>query len=427
MAKRERIVILGAGFGGLVTARTLAKARPDIDIILIDKSDEHLYTPWLYEVATSFLVHSHTTDLEALRNTAGISVSYLISCSGCSNIDFRIAEVTGIDARSKHVLLKSEATLSFDKLVIALGSEISYYGIEGLGEFSLDMKTMDNCLEVRARLEVLFDDLIAGKRERVHIMIGGGGATGVETVAELQNFLRVHAKDHDLDLNRIHVSLVNASPSILSRFTLFMQKIATRRLKDLRVELFSHTVIQSVKKSSVRLAPSPKAPSDIANHIKTRDQNFDILLWAGGVQPLSLLKSFDLPKEERGRLKVDATLAVEGFDDIYALGDIIFCTDTSDNRQVPGAAWSAIGEAAIVAKNLASSGEAKYHLPKRFPGMIAIGGSYAVGSIYGFPVLGYLAFWMRRFIDLHYFMKLMTPRHALVFWWRATRIFAKNG
>ena len=163
MKKAKRIVILGAGFGGLVSAILLAKKNHELEIVLIDKNSEHLYTPWLYDVATSFLVKPKNKEIALLKKVSAVSIKELIKMHGFKNLRFRQAEIQGVDVKTKHVLLKSGMTLAYDFLVVALGAKTTYYGIPGMEKFALPMKTLEDGMQVQERIGELVKEVIAGE------------------------------------------------------------------------------------------------------------------------------------------------------------------------------------------------------------------------------------------------------------------------
>lgn len=413
---KKRIVVLGAGFAGMIVARKVAKNCPAAEVILVDKKTEHVYTPWLYEVATA--LNLSRSRLRDLRKTSAIPIKDIVKCTGCSNISFRNKEVTGLSTEHHQVEFSDKTTLKYDTLVIALGSEVNDFGIPGVAKYASIMKTVEGCMELRDRFEAAVEK--ATEEQPADFVIVGGGATGVETAAELSTFLRSRKLQ-----KYVRVSLVNAGPSVLHRFAPHMPVQAMRRLEKFGVKLMMHRMLSDVKKTKAILHRSQKAPKD--SPLPEEEQiNYDVLLWSGGVKPNHIVADFRLGLDAHGHVMVDRTLRVKGHENIFCLGDIVSCADDPSGRTYPPAAWAAVDQAAIAAHNICSEKKREYILPKRFPGIVAIGGRHATGSIYGFPVSGRLGFMIRRIVDLNYLMKIMAPGHAIAFWRKANKLFRLN-
>ena len=413
---KKRIVVLGAGFAGMIVARNVAKNSPASEVVLVDKRSEHVYTPWLYEVATA--LNLSRSRLRDLRKTTAIPIKDIVKCTGCTNISFRQKEVVGLSTEDHHVIFADKTTLAYDTLVIALGSAVHDFGIPGVAKHASIMKTVEGCLQLRDRFEAAVEH--ATEQKPATFIIVGGGATGVETAAELSAFL------HTRKLQRlVKILLVNAGPSVLHRFAPNMPVDAMRRLERLGVRLMMNRMLSEVKAGKAILHSAPNIPNDVRIP-KEEIVHFDVLLWSGGVKPHGIARTFRLGLDAHGHILVDRTLRVKGHDDIYCLGDIVSCADDPSGRPYPPCAWAAVDQAAIVAQNICSDAPREYSLPKRFPGIVAIGERRATGSIYGFPVSGRLGFMIRRMVDLNYLLKIMTPSHAVTFWRKANRLFRLN-
>lgn len=432
MATHQRIVVLGAGYGGLVAALKIARKHRKAEVILVDRSDHQGYTPWFYETATGFLIADSDGKRERLQNTSALSLEEIIKKSKCKNLRFRKAEVTGCDFETKHVFLKGGKTIEYSKLLIALGAETAFFGIKGLKEHGVDMKTIDSALEIRERLDVILGEIEKGERSHCVILVAGAGATGTETVAELANFLRRWDISRRLGPHTIRILLVDGANVILSRFNKFTQKYSQKRLDKLQVEVWVDTFLKEVTPTHATLAPRPLGPEETGEIMSPLDSAaelpYDLLVWAGGIQPNSLTQSLELPKDPRGRILVDPTMQVQGHSDVYAIGDIITMAGSKDERPIPATAWAAIDGADVAASNILSKKKSRkaFKLPRIFPSIIIVGGKWAVAQAYTIPLLGRAAFYVRIGADLRYFTKILPWFDAVRFVYQSYKVHGKN-
>lgn len=257
-----RVVILGGGFAGVFAAREILKrtSRLEVRVTLIDKNSYHLFTPSLYEVASS----------EEPQKNVCIPLSEIIP--GAEIIK---KEVSKIDDIPNH-----------DYLIIALGSEPEWHNIPGLSSFSIPFKSLEDAVKIR--------DLIREKlkeKEIVKVLVGGGGASGCEFASELVYHLG----------EKVRVSLIQKSPQLVKELNMGAAVIAYKRLLNANVEICFGERITAVHKDFVETDRNDK-------------HNFDIFVWTGGVRPSSVT----------GELKVNENLEVQGSDNTFAAGDVAF-------------------------------------------------------------------------------------------------------
>lgn len=416
----QRIVVLGAGFGGLSAALRIAKARPSFEVLLIDEHGRHVYKPWLYEIVSGCLHGASQKEKKDLRDTTSFPIRDIIRANKLNNIRFLQKTVQGVDFTDHHVLFSDGKTARFDKIVLAIGSIQSLMSIPGVEKYARLMSSIDSAMTIREEL----DKALAQDHPTCDIAIIGAGATGTESAAEMANYFHDHPTDKE-----VHVRLIDASPRILSRFPLIISRSAQKRLERLGVVVWTDTILHEAQKGRLILGPRPPGEHEVAPdspiHEKTRVK-CDILIWAGGVKPNPLLAAFALPKDEKGLVKVLPTMQVEGHPDVFAIGDIISYKDSKTNQVAPGAAWAAIGEANVAARNIARNGKKAYHLPSKFPVIVTVGGKFATLSLWGIPLTGRLAFVIRRFVDLNYFRRIFPLSFALRHWIRSVRFLARN-
>ncbi|MDP2631994.1 MAG: NAD(P)/FAD-dependent oxidoreductase [Candidatus Uhrbacteria bacterium] len=431
----KRIVILGGGFGGLVTALRLGDKLKGHEIVIVDNNLVHVYTPWLYDVSTGFLLDSNTHKVSGLKKTSGIEISKVIKNKGLQDkIRLKKAMVMGLDLEGSHVLLTDGKNISYDILAIALGAETEYYNIDGLEEHSITLKSLDDALLIREKLDLLLEDLRNGKRQRVEVIIGGAGATGTECAAELANFLARCVKSGIKECERIGIRLLDAAPTILGSFSKSAQKKARARLEELGVEIITDTIIQKACKNKITVAPRSAStdqlsPNESPFKKETELQN-DILIWSGGICVNKVVRLFELPKDKRGRIKVSRTLQVDGHPNIFALGDVASLIDPETEKPVPQLGQVAVAEAKLLAKNIKhkilDQDLEEFSIPSYWPSIVPVGGKFAIANFKRITFSGYFAYLLRRVADFKYFATILALREAYNAWRSGIKVLGKN-
>ncbi len=432
-AQMHRIVILGAGFAGLTLALELERRCGRMgacEILLLDKSGEHLYTPLLYEVATGSVEEAHRACAGELR--AGVCVRFdtFTTILGAKHIRFRRVTVVGIDREESCVRVEGGPSIPYDELVIALGSETATYGIPGLDVHAIAMKNLPEALRIRDRLYRLFTEYKKGKRKEIRVVVGGAGATGTEFSAEVANFFDRLVHAGVLRADAAKVILVEAAPTILSMLPPHQQEAARERLQRLHVEVKTTTAIDHVAADGVFVKPALPPGTPPAEHPELTLLAADLVVWTGGIKPASVLASFALPMDKKGKITVDPTGRVSGCEHVYALGDCAAYLDPAKHQPVPALAQAAIAQAKVVAENIARAAEGKPLLPFRsaasWPTIIPLGGKYAIANLYGLSFMGWPAYLIRKVADLRYFLSILPPHYALHMWMRGAKMYIQN-
>lgn len=412
--KDGRVVILGAGFAGLLTALTLARRNYAGEIVLVDERAHHTYSPWLYEVATSFFGLESRAKVRKMKHSAIYSIQDILSKN--PGVRFRQARVAAAEFHDQYLVFEDGHTLRYDYLVIALGSQSEFYNIPGLAEHALPLKSIDDALLIRTRLDQLLRQLEEQKIERARVVVCGAGATGVELAAELANSIGVHGCRIVRDQHCLEVDLLEAGPEILSPFPPALRKKARANLGRVGVNVKTDTVITEVRADRL-----------IA---KTGEIHFDACIWSGGVRPNEVLSTWGLSKDARGRLQIGDDFRVREFKNVFALGDCASFIDSRTQRTAPPTAWVAMRQGQWLGKNLPQiiNGEKTnaWRLPKNYPAVIMVGGRFVVASILGAHWSGRLLYFLRRLVDLHYFLVIFPFWAGLKFWWRGTKVFELN-
>lgn len=420
-AEKQKLVVLGAGFGGITAARTLAhgllahKLTETYEVVLIDRNSYHTFTPTLYEAAT-------TTDYIAsnaqLRRIITLPIKELAEKLPIHCIS---GEVVKIDTRGKELHFKTGNTIEYSYLIIALGSEPNYFDIEGLMEHALPLKSFADALRIRERILELVE---VEQRPGVRILIGGGGPTGVELSGEIKNLLH--------ELPRVirgecadKVAIVDGGATILSSFDSRVITAAQKRLEYLEVETLSGKRISSVDAEIVGLNDGSKLP-------------YDLLIWTGGVMPHHLTQTLPLKRDQSGKkilvneyCKTAFSVENQGETNILGIGDAVCFIDEVTGRPVPSVAPTAINQARTAASTILNSITAgkyplKVYRPKNYPYILPVGGKFAVAKLGPLVITGFIAWTLKGLVELNYFLSILPPLRALRYWLGGLWIFLRN-
>jgi NADH dehydrogenase len=298
---RPRVVIAGAGFGGLTCARGLKHAP--VEVLLIDRRNYHLFTPLLYQVASALLDPG-----EVAR-----PVRELIR--PLKNADFRQADVTGADLE-KRLLLTDRGAVPYDYLVLATGSRSEYFGNQSLARHAFGLKDLDEGLALRNRVLSQFEASrwIADPDQRrimLTFAVVGGGPTGVELAGSLSELIRlVLRKDYrDLQLREVRVLLLEAGDSVLAAFTARLREAARQSLEKKGVEVMLGAKVEEVTSTSIRLADGGEVPAGT-------------IVWTAGVRASDIGGAIGAKLGRQARIEVDTTLQVRGRPAVFVIGDL---------------------------------------------------------------------------------------------------------
>lgn len=297
-ADGRRVVIVGGGFGGLACARAMGRAA--LDVVMIDRRNHNLFQPLLYQVATAAL--SPADIAEPIRKSLG----------KCRNVRVLMAEVVGVDTTAKRVLLADGQAVAYDCLVLATGSKYNYFGHDEWQEAAPGLKTIREARQIRQRLLSAFERAEATSdpeeaRALLTSVVIGGGPTGVEmagAISELGRFM-VGRDFRNIRPEDLRVLLVEAGPRILAAFPEDLTEYAADYLRKMGVEILLGQRVTDV------------GPGRIV--INDTEMPVGAIIWGAGVKPSAAARWLRLSGD--GRVPVDSQLAVEGFSDIYALGD----------------------------------------------------------------------------------------------------------
>lgn len=320
---RPKVVILGAGFGGLTAAKALDRVA---DVTLVDRHNFQTFLPLLYQVSTAGLAADHIAHpiRSALRKT---------------KIKFRMGSPLTIDQDNKSIKLDSSEVLDFDYLIVALGSSTNDFGIPGVSENSLGMKSVSEALDIRSSILRRFEDICRFEDDsKLSITVVGGGPTGVEMAGAIAELKKGPLRsDQAKAADNIRINLVEAGPRLLPSFSEKLSARTQRDLEKLGVRVLNNTSVKEVKPREIILGNRSKLPSEVT-------------IWAAGVTGGPVMKKLGLPTA-KGRITVEPTMQVANYPHIFAIGDIAGAKDES-GRFFPMVAPVAMQQARFVAKQI---------------------------------------------------------------------------
>jgi NADH dehydrogenase len=398
-----RILVLGGGFGGVHAALHLEKALgadPGVQITLVSRDNFFLFTPMLHEVAASDLDITHIVSpiRTILRRTTVF-----------------VGDVESVDLKRRRVVVahgfeRHSHELEYDQVVVALGSITNFYGLPGLEQRALTMKTLGDAIHLRNRVIATLeegDTECAAKDDGLlTFVVAGGGFAGVETLAGVNDFVREALKFYPrLSLDRIRTVLVHSGPVILPELGEKLGAYAQKKLAARGVEIITNAKVARVDELGVTL--------DDGRHIPSK-----LVVWTAGTSPHPLIH--DLPCGlDRGRIVVDETLAVPGWPGVWALGDCAVVPDRRTGKPHPPTAQHALREAKTVATNIAAvmRGRAPVAFDFRTIGQLAaIGRRTGVARIFGLNFSGFAAWWLWRTIYLSKLPRLEKKIRVAIDW-----------
>jgi NADH dehydrogenase len=299
--QRPKVVVIGAGFGGVGVASRLTHVP--VDVTIVDRRNHHVFQPLLYQVATAAL------------NPSDIAQAVRGIFQDDENVDFRLAAVERVDFDERLVHVTQGPPLQYDYLVLAAGSETRWFDVPGVRDHALPLKTVEDALGVRSHVLAQFEEAAANPDVigdgALTFVIVGGGPTGVELAgAFMELFGHVLARDfHHLDVGRARVILVEATGNLLNGFTPESQQSAVDTLRARGVEVRLNSAVDRAGPGRVHLTGDQVVP--------TRT-----LVWAAGIEPTPLAEATGLERGKGGRIVVDKDLRPPGHTDVFVVGDL---------------------------------------------------------------------------------------------------------
>ncbi|RFU70138.1 NAD(P)/FAD-dependent oxidoreductase [Peribacillus saganii] len=382
--KTKKIVILGAGYGGLMTATRLQKAIGvnEAEIVLVNKNDYHYETTWLHEASAGTLHHDRVRyDIRSVIDS--------------HKVGFIQDSVVEVKTSEKLVILEN-GEISYDYLVIALGGESETFGIQGLKEYAFSISNVNSARQIRGHIEYQFATYqteVEKKDERLTIVVGGAGFTGIEFLGELANRIPELCKEYDVDFQKVRLICVEAAPTALPGFDPELVSYAVSHLEKKGVEFKIGTAIKECTPDGIIVAKGEN---------ETEEIKAGTVVWAAGVRGNAVIEKSGI-EAMRGRVKVQPDLRAPGHDDIFVIGDSSLVINEEINRPYPPTAQIAMQQGEIVAKNLVSLIRNNPHLETFKPDIkgtvCSLGEDDAIGVVYGKKLVGTKASIMKKVID----------------------------
>lgn len=423
-------MIVGGGFGGLETTKSLDGAP--CEIVLVDRANYHLFQPLLYQVAMAGL--SPAEIASPIRGILG----------GQKNARVMLGSVSGIDLEARKVEVNGEE-LPYDDLVLAVGAQSTYFGHDTWERFAPSLKTLEDALEIRRRVLLAFERAeIAkdpGERTRhLTFVVIGGGPTGVElagAVSELARF--VLSRDfRSIDPRETRVVLVEAGDRILPSFPLDLSQSAVEQLGELGVEVRTRARVVSLDDHGVDIEEAAAADEVPGLGEGKRERiAASTVVWGAGVRANDLARSLGVPVDKVGRVIVQPDCSIPGHPEVFCIGDM--ARFDQDGAPVPGVSPVAMQQARYVAKVLRAemSGRSRPEKPFRYVdkgSMATIGRSRAIAWAGGIKMQGFVAWLTWLVVHLWYLISFRNRVFVLLNWaWsyiayaRGARLITETG
>ncbi|MBX3134248.1 MAG: NAD(P)/FAD-dependent oxidoreductase [Gemmatimonadaceae bacterium] len=408
---KTRVVIIGGGFGGLSAARALAKRR-DLEILLIDRTNHHLFQPLLYQVATTALAPSDIT----------APIRWILRDQ--RNVTTLLGTVETIERRNRAIRVKGEPDpIHYDYLIVAPGTRHSYFGNDGWERWAPGLKSVEDARRIRKRFLLAFEraeweEDEAARRALLTFAIVGGGPTGVELAGVLPEMCRVAFRPdfRRIDTSLVRVLLLEGGPRILPAFPERLSERAARDLTKLGVEVRVNTLVTDITEQGVSIGDE---------FIPTQS-----VFWAAGNAASPLAKALEAPLDRVGRVLVDQSLSLPDDPRVFVIGDAA-AVKQPDGRWVPGVAPAANQMGKWAARNVLRHLEGQAAEPFGYfnkGDLATIGRHKAVASFFDgkLQFRGYLAWFLWLFVHIAYLVGFRN-RISVLLQWAYNYIFFERG
>lgn len=391
-----RVIVVGAGFGGLAAVKALSKAP--VDVLLVDQHNFHLFTPLLYQVASSLLDPSQ------------IAYPTRALARRLKNARFRLGTVRSVDLEKRLVVVDDEE-LAYDYLILAAGSVNDYFGNDSIAARTFPLKSLDQALTLRYHILGQFEHASATtdpaeRRRLMSFAIVGGGPTGVEYAGALSELIHlVLRKDFpELDMSEVRIVLIDGQSLLLPEFRVASRKAAGQALARKQVTLSLAALVTEVDAAGVHLADG-------------RVIEAGTVVWTAGVRAADLTRTLGLDLGRRGQVPVLPTLQVRGHPEVFAIGDL--AAVPIDGKPLPMVSPVAIQEGDQAARNVIAALEGRPLSPFKYHNrgiMATIGRNQAVAELGPLRFTGFLAWLVWLFVHLALLIGFRNRIMALLSW-----------
>ena len=380
----QHIVILGGGFAGVAAGISLTKHKlADIKVTLIDIHSYHLFTPSLYEAATSE------------TPTKNIAIPFKEIFDGKMELIQDI--VTNIDTAKKVITTDKKLQIQYDYLLITLGSETAFHHIEGLKENAISLKTLEEAVAIKDKIKLMCCQ--EGKcNKKIKVVIGGGGFSGTELAEELLTYNEKLAKQHHLAKDCMDITIIQGSDRLLKELDTHVSDLAQKRINNPQVHFAFGGHIAKVTKSSIFTDNKKKYP-------------FDIFIWTGGVTANHIIKDSKIPVTPHNQIEVNDFLQADKLDHVFAAGDVAQYIDPKTQKSAPGVAQVAEEQGAAAGENIfrmiAKKPLVKYNY-RHFGYIVPMRGRFASAELmYGIHLDGFLGWVLQQLVFLRYMLGIL--------------------
>lgn len=397
----KRIVVVGAGYAGILTAKKLAKKfkkHEDVSVTIIDKNPFHTMLTELHEVA------ANRVDEDSIK----ISLKKVFAGR---KVDIKLDTVTTIDYDKKTVVGNQE-TYKYDILVMSAGSKPTFYGVPGAEEYSHQLWSYDDAVELREHIHNMFrkascEPDATNRKKMLTFYVVGAGFTGVEMVGELAEYVPFLCEKYDIDKSEVTMYNVDGLSRPIPNLPEKLSNKVTRRLEKMGVKLLLNTTVSAIGADYIELKNGDKVDHHEASTI----------IWAAGIQSSDITQASGekLELNRGGRIQVDTYLRSTKDENVYVVGDNMYYIPEGEERPVPQMVENAEQSAATAANNIfcaiTGKGEMKEYKPSFHGVMVCIGGRYGVAHVglpnHMFSLPSFLAMFAKHFINIVYFIQVL--------------------
>ncbi len=396
----KRIVILGAGYAGVLTAKKLAKrlrGKEDISITLIDKNSYHTMLTELHEVAAG-RVEETSVRVSLERIFAGRRVEIVTDT------------IRAVDYASR-VVKGDRDTYAYDYLVLAAGSQPACYGIDGVEEYSWKLWSYQDAVRLKAHILDCFRQAVsepdeAERRRMLTFFVAGAGFTGAEMAGELAEWVPILCEDFGIPREEVEIIAFDLLDRVVPTFPARLSAKAQRRMEKMGIRVWLKTSLTGVNKHSVELKRDGQTTRHPTNTV----------IWTAGIECADIAKeSKELPQVGRGRVQTDAFLRVEGREDVFVVGDNMFYVPEGEDDPVPQMVENCEQSSETCARNIGAvaTGECEMepYRPRFHGAMLSLGGRYGIAWVGGarkkVALPSFLAMFVKHLINMVYFVQVL--------------------